>query len=237
MLVFTIVLMIIIAVLMGAVGMSFGWPKSIVAAAMLGSLATNSGNYGLSLCQFAFGSEVLPYAALFLIGNSLMTYTLGIAIASWGSGKKGNPLTAPFKYPFLYAFIIGIVFSHLHISLPLPVDRVVSLFSAAAIPSMLVLLGLQLSQSEWHRPSMALTLTNVMRLVTSPLIAIGLAAVFALEGPARQAGVLQAAMPTAVTATLLAAEFDLEPTFLTVTVALSTILSIFTLTPLIVYLS
>ena len=44
-------------------------------------------------------------------------------------------------------------------------------------------------------------------------------------------------MPTAVTATLLATEFDLEPTFLTVTVAISTLLSFITLTPLIVYLS
>ncbi len=234
---FTVLLMILIAALMGAVGKAFGWSKSIIAAAMLASLATNSGNYGLSLNQFAFGDKVLPYATLFMIGNSLMVYTLGIAIASWGSGRKGNPLAAPLKYPFLYAFVIGLIFSHLHISLPLPVDRVVTLFSDAAIPTMLVLLGLQLSQCEWRRPSLALSMTNVMRLVTSPLVAMGLAAVFALQGPARQAGILQAAMPTAVTATLLAAEFDLEPTFLTVSVAFSTLLSVLTLTPLIVYLS
>ncbi len=234
---FTVVLMILITALMGAVGKAFSWPKSIIAAAMLGSLATNSGNYGLSLTQFAFGNQVLPYASLFMVGNSLMTYTLGIAIASWGSGKKGNPLVAPFKYPFLYAFIVGLVFSHLRLSLPLPIDRVVGLFSDASIPTMLVLLGLQLSRSEWRRPSLALMLTNLMRLVTSPLVAAGLALIFTLEGPARQAGILQAAMPTAVTATLLATEFDLEPAFLTVSVAFSTILSVLTLTPLIVYLS
>jgi predicted permease len=234
---FTIVLMIAMALLMGGLGVAFGWPRSIIAAAMLASMATNAGNYGLSLNQFAFGDKALPFASLIMIGTSLMTYTLGVAIASWGSGKPGSPLTAPLKYPFLYTFVAALAFSHLHISLPLPVDRVMNLFADAAIPTMLVLLGLQLRQCQWHRPTLALTLTNVMRLVTSPLVAMGLAAVFALQGPARQAGILQAAMPTAVTATLLATEFNLEPTFITVSVAFSTVLSFITLTPLIVYLS
>jgi malate permease and related proteins len=234
---FTVVLMVLVTAVMGGLGKAFGWPKSIIAAAMLASLATNSGNYGLTLTQFAFGDRALPYASLFMVDNSLVTYTLGIAIAAWGTGKASNPLAAPFKYPFIYAFIIGLVVSHLHVSLPQPVDRVVNLFAAASIPTMLLLLGMQLNLCEWHRPTLALTLTNLTRLVTSPVIALGLAALFTLQGPARQAGILQAAMPTAVTAILLGTEFELEPTFLTVTVAFSTILSFITLTPLIVYLS
>jgi malate permease and related proteins len=234
---FTVVLMVVVTLVMGGLGKALGWPKSIIAAAMLASLATNAGNYGMTLTQFAFGDRALPYASLFMIDNNLMIYTLGIAIASWGSGKPGNPLTAPFKYPFLYAFILGLVMSHLHVSLPLPIDRVVNLFAVAAVPTMLILLGLQLNQCEWHRPTVALTLTNITRLVTSPIVGFGLAALFTLQGPARQAGILQAAMPTAVTATLIASEFDLEPTFLTVTVAISTLISFITLTPLIVYLS
>lgn len=237
MLAFTAAVTLAVVLLMGGLGFALRWPKSIIAAAVLASLATNAGNYGLSLNQFAFGAPALPYASLFMVGNSLITYTLGIAVASWGSGKPGNPLTAPFKYPLLYAFLLGLVFSRFHLSLPLPVDRVVSLFSAGAIPTMLVLLGVQLSKCNWQRPSLALSLTNATRLITSPVLAIGLAAIFALQGPARQAGILQAAMPTAVTATVLAAEFNLEPSFLTVSVVLSTLFSALTLTPLIVFLS
>jgi predicted permease len=234
---FTLTLTIVVTLVMGGLGRALGWPKSIIAAAMLACLATNSANYGMSLVQFAFGDRALPYGSLFMVDNNLILFTLGVAIASWGSGKPGSPLAVPFKYPFIYAFIAALIFSHLHLALPLPVDRVVNLFGAAAIPTMLVLLGLQLNRCEWRRPNLALLLTNLTRLVTSPAIALALAAVFALEGPARQAGILQAAMPTAVSATVLATEFDLEPSFLTVTVAISTLLSFITLTPLIVYLS
>jgi predicted permease len=44
-------------------------------------------------------------------------------------------------------------------------------------------------------------------------------------------------MPTAVTATLLATEFELQPEFVTFSVAFSTLISILTLTPLITFLS
>jgi predicted permease len=57
-----------------------------------------------------------------------------------------------------------------------------------------------------------------------------------VEGPARQALVLESAMPAAVIATILAAEFELDTPLVTSTVMLSTLLSPLTLTPLIAYL-
>lgn len=234
---FTILLMIAVTLLTGGLGVLFRWNRSLIAATMLASMATNAGNYGLSLTQFAFGQPAMPYATLYMVANSLMTYTLGITIASWGAEKRQNPLTAPLKFPFLYAFLLAIGFNVFHISLPLPIGRVIGLFSNAAIPTMLVILGLQLGCCEWKKPDLALITTNVMRLVASPVVALALASVFALQGAARQAGVIEAAMPTAVTATLLATEFDLQPGFVTFTVAFSTLLSFVTLTPLIAYLS
>ncbi len=240
MMAYTIVLMVVIAALMGGIGYLMGWDRSIIAAAVLASMATNAGNYGLSLNQFAFGDRVMPYASVFMVTNGLMTYTLGIVVASWGvqgAHKSGNPLLAPFKYPFVYAFMLALLSNQFNLALPLPIERIVDLFSNAAIPSMLVLLGLQLANTRWSRPSLALVTTNTLRLVGSPLVAVGLCALFALQGPARQAGILQAAMPTAVTATLLATEFDLQPAFVTFSVAFSTVLSFITLTPLISFLS
>ncbi|MCL4560763.1 MAG: AEC family transporter [Chloroflexi bacterium] len=234
---YTIVLMVIVAAITGGIGFFLKWERSIVAATILASIATNAGNYGLSLTRFAFGDKALPYATLFMVANSLMTYTLGISIASWGSARKENPLKAPFQYPFLYAFILAMIFNYFHLRLPLPVDRVVTMFSDASIPSMLVLLGVQMSAVDWAKPSQVLVTTNLMRLVASPTVAIALSAIFALQGPARQAGIIQAAMPTAVTAMLLATEFDLQPGFVTISVAFSTLLSFVTLTPLITYLS
>jgi hypothetical protein len=46
---FTAVLMVAVTLVMGGLGKTLGWPKSIIAAAMLASLATNAGNYGMTL--------------------------------------------------------------------------------------------------------------------------------------------------------------------------------------------
>ena len=57
-----------------------------------------------------------------------------------------------------------------------------------------------------------------------------------ISGPARQAGVLLASMPSAVITTILAMEFDVEPTFVTNVVFITTLISPVTLTLLIAYL-
>jgi len=57
---------------------------------------------------------------------------------------------------------------------------------------------------------------------------------FGLTGLERGAGILQASMPSAVLASLIALEHDLLPDFVTPAVLLSTLLSLVTLTGLMV---
>jgi predicted permease len=57
-----------------------------------------------------------------------------------------------------------------------------------------------------------------------------------MAGPAQQAVVLEAGMPVAVLTTILATEFDVEPTFVTTAVLITTLLSPLTLTPLLAIL-
>lgn len=235
---FTAVFMVAVSALMGLFGWAMHWKKSIIAAAVLATLATNSGNYGIPLATFAFGEKAASTAAVYMVGSTFLTYTLGIAIASWGSEKKvGHPFLAPLRYPVFYAFILAMIFNSLHIKFPLPVDRVINLFSDANIPIMLILLGLQLGNLKDIKPNFALISTNVMRLIVSPAVGVALALVFAFQGTSYQVAVMQASMPTAVTSIILAVEFDLEPKFITYSVALSTVLSILTLTPIISWLT
>jgi malate permease and related proteins len=63
-----------------------------------------------------------------------------------------------------------------------------------------------------------------------------LSIVLGLSEPARQAAILLAAMPTAVVTTVIALEFDLDPSFATSAVFVSTMLSPFSLVLIIAYL-
>jgi predicted permease len=74
-------------------------------------------------------------------------------------------------------------------------------------------------------------------LVATPCIALVLAAILGISGPARQAAVILSSMPVAVITTILALEFELAPEFVTSAVFISTLASPLTLTPLIAYLS
>jgi predicted permease len=112
----------------------------------------------------------------------------------------------------------------------------VSLLSNAAIPSMLVLLGMQLVNIRLDGHVKPLLLSGTMRLLVAPALAYLLARSLGMSGPAYQAVVLEAAMPAAVLTTILATEFDAEPTFVTTAVLITTLLSPLTLTPLLAFL-
>jgi len=95
---------------------------------------------------------------------------------------------------------------------------------------------MQLERVTWpERPDMVVA-ASLLSLVATPLAAFGVAHLLGLQGPALQAGVLQASMPTAVVTTILALEFDVAPGFVTSVVCVTTLLSPITLTVLIAYL-
>ncbi len=210
--------------------------RKILVAVLLCTMTLNAGNFGLSLNFFAFGEEALAYGSLFFVTSAIITYTVGVTIASMGKSSLGNSLKGLIKIPVVYAVILALIFIIMNWELPLPLSRSVSLLSDAAIPGMLLVLGLQLQNN--HRTSnlRALVLANGMRLLGGMGVGLLMAAIFGLQGMAYNAGVLESSMPTAVLSTILATEFDAEPAFVTSAVFSSTLLSPLTLTPLLLFL-
>src|SRR4029079_13809038 len=112
----------------------------------------------------------------------------------------------------------------------------VGLLSEAALPVMVLVLGMQLERATLpDRPALVVVAVG-LSLIVAPVVALGLAALLGLSGAARQAGVGLASMPVAVVTTILALEFDVAPAFVTSAVFASTLLSPLTLPPLIAYL-
>ena len=213
-----------------------GFSRKLVIAVVLTTFITNAGNYGLSLNKFAYGEEALAFASIYFVCSSVMVYTIGVAIASLGQANWKEALLNLLKFPTMYALVLAIVFNRNGWTLPLPLNRSVDLLAGAAIPAMLILLGMQLGQAKFNDHKGALALAVGVRLLVSPFVALGLSVPFHLQGPALQAGVTEASMPTAVMNTILATEFDVEPALVSTIVTVTTILSPLTLTPLLAYL-
>jgi hypothetical protein len=106
----------------------------------------------------------------------------------------------------------------------------------ATIPVLMVLMGVQLFSSRMSNHRSALIFANLMRLVVSPVLALGVSQLFHLQGAAYQAGLVEAAVPAAIFTTVLATQYDVEPAFVTTVVFISTLISPLTMTPLLAYL-
>jgi predicted permease len=235
-LIFTILLIVVVGLIAWLIGSLLHFDRKILAAVLITCMFMNTGNYGLPLTSFAFGETALAFASVYFVVNSVLTNTAGIVIASSGSMSIWNAIKGLLKYPAIYALGLGVLFLQFKWQLPSGLDRTVTLLSNAAIPSMLVLLGMQLVNIRLNGRLVPLILTTGLRLLVAPLLAFGLTRLFGMSGASYQAVMLESAMPVAVTTTILATEFDTEPTFVTAAVLVTTMLSPLTLTPLLAFL-
>lgn len=210
--------------------------RTMLSGVLLASMFMNAGNFGLPVVYFAFGPLALSYASLYFVSTTILTYTLGVVIASMGSQSFLRATMNLIRVPALYGLILAMLFIATGWQVPAPLERSARLLADATIPSMLILLGLQLQTASWSSHPVPMTLASGMRLLAGPLLTLALLPLFGLSGAARQAIVLEAAMPTAVTTTLLATEFNTEPPFVSAVVFVTTILTPLTLTPLLAYL-
>jgi predicted permease len=93
---------------------------------------------------------------------------------------------------------------------------------------MLLLLGIQLSQTTLTGAQTVVWRSLLIRLGLSPVVALALCLWIGIGGVERQAMVLQAAMPTAVVTTVLSTEFAAAPRLVAAAVLASTLVSLVT---------
>jgi len=235
--VYIVVFTSIMYVLSVAVCRILKFSRELESGFLLAVLFTNSGNYGVPLCTFAFGEEGMVNALAYMMYGSVIMYTLAVFIACRGKLNVGESFTNIFRIPLIYAVVLAILCSYFAVDVPSFISAPVGLLGSAAIPVAMVLLGIQLARTSMHREYKPLLLANVLRLCLSPFVGIALTHVMGVEGLLRSVLILESSMPTAINSALIAIEFDAEPGFVSSTVFVSTILSIFSLAALLVYLT
>jgi len=233
---FTILLVAAIGTVARLVAIPFRLDRPALAAFLIVVMFSNAGNYGLSVVLFAFGRDVMARAAVYFVTSALLMYTVGSVLASSGRVGVKAALHGLLKVPALWGLVAATVVIWTGVTLPIALARPVDLLSAAAIPSMLLVLGMQFEKGAWpERPGLVAT-AAALALVVSPLLGILLARLLGLEGIARQAVIVESAMPSAVITTILALEFDVAPRFVTSVVVVTTLASPVTVSLLIALL-
>jgi hypothetical protein len=210
--------------------------RQTLSSFLLVVMFSNSGNYALPVVLFAFGRDALGFASVYFVTSAILVYTVGVLVAASGRHSLRRALMGVLRVPAVYAVVAAGVVLLTRVALPLAVMRPIGMLSDAALPIMLIVMGMQLERAVTPKHPTAVAIAVALSLVVGPMAGLGLSVLLGLSGPARQAAILLASMPAAVITTVLALEFDLDPSFATSAVFVSTMLSPFSLVLIIAYL-
>ena len=194
-----------------AAGRLFGTEDPLLSALVLVSAFPNSGNYGVPVSEFAFGATGRSTAVLYLTAQGVLIYTVGVYIASRSGGSGGLAgLKRAVKIPLVYAVVAALAVRYLGL---VPPDgsaalSTLKLVGDSSIPVMLLILGLQLSQTDYGAALRRAGTANVLKMVVAPVVGVGVALLMGFENQTvAKVFALECAMPAAITPLILVAEF------------------------------
>lgn len=239
---FTFVMMALSA----AVGRALGESGPALTALAFTGAFPNTGNFGIPVATFAFGSVGRDVAVVFVIVQNVLFYTLGVVlVAGTGSGTARTAGRRIVRLPVVHAVVLALAVRAAGVAPPPGgvVMDTLRLVGDASIPLFLVILGLQLAASE-PGGTLKRTLPAVgLKLLVAPVVGVGVALTLAIDPPAAaRAFVLLCAGPIAVSPLVLFVEFgdDADGTsgaaYLSTAVFVTTLASVVVVTAAIVLL-
>ncbi|MCK9151102.1 AEC family transporter [Methanobacterium alcaliphilum] len=195
----------------------------------------NSGFMGYPFSMGLFGSEGLLRAVFYDMGSVLVFIILGIVLILIFGGKLKDILRRFLMFPPLWAIILGLGSNYLHFPLGFVVEDVLYYLSGAAIPLIMISLGLSIEFRGIKENFQDATFVSITRLLISPLMALVVVSIIGLGGLEKTVTILESAMPSAMLSMVLAISYDLDFKTTASCIFLSTLLSMVTL-PLILAL-
>ena len=226
----------IVIIAMTAIGWGLGralrLEQQAASAFALSTMLVNVGNFGLPLSAFAFGPEGLSRAVVIFLTNNLLANTLGIFIASRGSGSVKKALLNVIQVPIPYAIVAALIVNAGNLPVPPPLERGASLLGQAMVPMMLVILGVQLARTRLGSRLQVVSLASGVRIIGAPLVALALVWLVQMPGLNADVFIIQMSMPTAVLSIVFAEEFGSDVGLASGAVLISTLGSFVTLSVL-----
>ena len=190
----------------------------------------NTGNMGLPICLFAYGSQGLGVSAAISALIILCHFTLGVFLAD-----RKFSLNVIIKSPPFYAIIIAVFLLYYDLELPGFVENTTFLLMYATIFLILMSLGIALTRLKvfsWNKAIIA----SIGRVFAGPIIGYLLILYFNLEGFAAGVLLIQCSMPSAVLNYLVASIYSPKKIVDSVasTIVVSTLMSFITI-PIVVF--
>ena len=192
----------------------------------------NTGNMGVPICLFAYGTEGLGVASAIASVIILFHFTIGVLLA-----KKSFSLDILIKNVPIYAIILSVIFLYFEWEVPGYIENTTFLLTYTTIFLVLMSLGIALTKLKvisWTHAS----ILGAVRVIIGPIIGFALIKFLGLTGFAAGVLLIQSSMPSAVLTYLVGSMYSEKRAVDNVAsvIVTSTLMSFIT-APIIVYIS
>ena len=192
----------------------------------------NTGNMGVPICLFAYGTSGLGVASAIASVIILFHFTIGILLAS-----KKFSLTILIKNGPIYGIIAAVLFLYFDLDVPGYLENTTFLLTYTTIFLVLMALGVALTRLKvvsWTHAA----ILGAVRVILGPIIGFSLINFLGLTGFMAGVLLIQSAMPSAVLTYLVGSMYSKKRAVdnIASVIVSSTLMSFITI-PIVVYLS
>lgn len=190
----------------------------------------NTSFVGFPLIMTYFGEKPLSIAIICDQVTFLLFSTLGLITAVRAGGDKSIPFRFIARklllFPPFIACVAALTIPHFfNIS---PFNTLFDKLAGTVAPLALFSIGLQLNFEGWRHEVKPILFALSYKLFIAPLLVFLVASIIHLEGLVAQISIFEMAMPTLLSSSLLAEEYNVRPSLVNLVIGIGIILSLLT---------
>lgn len=195
----------------------------------------NSGFLGYPVILGVFGTDGFIRAIFYDMGSTILFISFGIFFLLILGGKYSDILKRSVLFPPIWGIILGLLLNFLNIPIGFEISQILTYLSSATIPLIMISLGLSMEFRGIKEHIGLASLVSVIKLGIAPLLAFTIVLLLGMGGLQKSVTVVEAGMPSAMLALVLAITYELDIRVSAACIFLSTIISMITL-PILLFL-
>ena len=206
--------------------------RNVLATAMTGC---NAGFMGLPIASAVFGELVFYYLVIQNIANNLYLFVMSLAQLHHREDEKSSKdlreKLKPLVNPTSVATIVSLIMLFTGLHLPVYVMDIVDTLGDITIPLSMILVGVHLGGADFKRliADKALLITAALKLIAVPALALLILTPMPVDPVVKRTVLLGMCFPSAVIGVAVAAQENKNSQLMAEAVAITTLLSLFTL--------
>ncbi|MBE6494387.1 MAG: AEC family transporter [Methanosphaera stadtmanae] len=204
---------------------------------MIATAMMNTGFLGYPITLGVFGNEGLLYAIFFDFSTAIIFVVFGMILVSLFGGNRNQVIKTGLSFVPIWALFLGLIVNFSHIELGYVITNILTYLGDSTVPLIMLSLGLTLEFTDIKEYLGDSLFIAVIRLLVAPVIMFIALTLIGYHSLGLKVAVLESGMSTAMNALVLAINYKLDVKLMSSSIFTNVIISLFTLTALITFLT